>query len=110
MTDLRVEGEEKVGGNSTWVVSGRAKMLPVVKLYFDKESGILLSTLYEQQSNYCCHVFRIDYQDYWPVSGVRMPSRWTVHGPRQSILVYEMNDVQVNTAVEDARFVKTAAK
>jgi hypothetical protein len=110
LTDLRVEGEEKVGANSTWVVSGRAKMLPVVKLYFDKESGILLSTLYQQQSNYCCHVFRIDYQDYWPVSGVRMPSRWTVNGPRQAILVYEINDVQVNTAVEDSRFVKTAAK
>ena len=108
LTDLRVEGEEKVGEHSTWVVSGRAKMLPVVKLYFDKESGILLSTLYEQQSNYCCHVFRIDYDAYWPVNGVRMPSRWTVNGPRQAILVYEISDVQVNTSVEDARFAKPA--
>ena len=103
-----VEGEEKSRRHSTWVVSGRAKMLPVVKLYFDKESGILLSTLYQQQSEYCCHVFRIDYDAYWPVNGVRMPSRWTVNGPRQAILVYEINDVQVNTAVEDARFAKPA--
>jgi hypothetical protein len=106
LTNLRVEGEEKVGENSTWVVTGRATMLPVVKLYFDKESGILLSTLYQQQSNYCCHVFRIDYQDYWPVNGVRMPSRWTVNGPRESVLVYEINDVQVNTPVEDSRFLQ----
>lgn len=108
LTALRVEGEEKVGEHSTWVVSGRATMLPVVKLYFDKESGILLSTLYEQQSNYCCHVFRIDYDAYWPVNGVRMPSRWTINGPRQAILVYEINDVQVNAAVDDARFAKPA--
>jgi hypothetical protein len=81
-------------------------MLPVVKLYFDKESGILLSALYQQQSQYCCHVFRIDYQDYWPTSGVRMPSRWTINGPRESVLVYEINDVQVNTAVEDSRFLQ----
>ena len=108
LTALRVEGEEKVGEHSTWVVSGRAKMLPMVKLYFDKESGILLSTMYQQQSNFCCHVFRIDYHDYWPVNGVRMPSRWTINGPRQTILVYEINDLQVNTAVEDARFAKPA--
>jgi hypothetical protein len=106
LTNLRVEGEEKVGENSTWVVTGRATMLPVVKLYFDKESGILLSTLYQQQSNYCCHVFRVDYQDYWPVNGVRMPSRWTINGPRESVLVYEINDVQVNTPVEDSRFLQ----
>jgi outer membrane lipoprotein-sorting protein len=106
LTDLRVVGEEKVGENSTWVVSGKARMLPVVKLYFDKESGILLSTLYEQQSYFCCHVFRIDYDDYWPTNGVRMPSRWTINGPREAILVYEINDVQVNTPVEDSRFVK----
>ena len=64
LTDLRVEGEEKVGENSTWVVSGRAKMLPVVKLYFDKESGILLSTLYRQRVELLLPRFRIDYQDY----------------------------------------------
>ena len=108
LTDLRVDGEEKVGENTTWVLSGRAKTLPSVKLYFDKDSGILLSTLYQQQSDFCCHVFRIDYQDYWPVNGVRLPSRWTINGPRQSILTYEMNDVQVNTTVDDARFVKPA--
>ena len=108
LTDLRVEGEEKVGENTTWVVSGRAKMLPVVKLYFDRESGILLSTFYQQQSHYCCHQFRIDYDNYWPVSGVRMPSRWTINGPREAILVYEISDVQVNTPLEDARFMKPA--
>ena len=106
LTNLRVEGEEKVGANSTWVLSGRATMLPVVKLYFDKESGILLSALYQQQSNYCCHVFRVDYTDYWPVNGVRMPSRWTINGPRESVLVYEITDVQVNAPVEDSRFIQ----
>ena len=109
LTDLRVEGEEKVGERSAWVLSGRAPSLPVVKLYFEKDSGILLSLLYQQQSLLCCHVFRIDYDSYWPVSGVRMPSRWTTNGPRESILVYEINDVQVNVPMEDSRFAKPAA-
>lgn len=109
VNELKVAGTDTIGNYETWVASGRMQTLPVVKLYFDKESGILSSVLYQQPSYYCCHVFRIDFADYTVQNGVRVPMRWTVVGPRESFLAYRMDAVQLNTAVEDSRFAKPAA-
>ncbi len=104
----RVVGEERVNGRSTWVVRGRMQALPSVKLYFDKDSGMLLSMAYQQQSYYCCQQFRIDYSDYTVIDGVRMPLKWTMNGPRQNILVFQLDGVTVNSAIDDSRFAKPA--
>ena len=104
----RVVGEEKVNGHSTYVVEGRMPTLPRVNLYFDKDSGALLSMAYRQPSYFCCHVFRIDYSDYTVINGVRMPLRWTVNGPRENIVVFQLDPVTVNSTVDDSRFTKPA--
>ena len=105
LTDLKVEGEDKIGSHSAWVVSGRTRTLPNVKLYFDRDTASLLSVAYQQQSYYCCHAFRIDYDDFYIVNGVRTPLRWTVNGPREGIVVYKLDSVQMSP-VEDSKFAK----
>jgi hypothetical protein len=108
LSNLRVEGQEKVGERTAWVVSGSSTWLPQVKLYFDRDTAYLLSLSYQQKSHYCCHVFRIDYDDFYITNGIRIPMEWTVNGPRESILEYEIDTVEV-TPLDDARFARPAA-
>lgn len=108
LTNLKVEGQEKVGDRTAWVVSGTSTWLPQVRLYFDRETAYLLSMSYQQKSGYCCHVFRIDYDNFLVTNGIRMPLQWTVNGPREAILVYKFDSAQVSP-IEDSRFARPAA-
>lgn len=108
LPNLRVEGQEKVGERTAWVVSGSSQWLPQVRLYFDRDTAYLLSLSYQQKSHYCCHVFRIDYDDFYVTNGIRVPMEWTVNGPRESILEYEVDTVEV-TPIDDSRFARPAA-
>jgi hypothetical protein len=103
-----VVAEEKLNGHSTWVIGGRMQTLPAVRLYFDKDSGNLMSVSYRQPSYFCCHTFRIDYDDFTVINGVRMPLKWTINGPREAIIVWQLDPVTVNSAVDDSRFAKPA--
>jgi hypothetical protein len=107
LTNMRVEGQEKVGERTAWVITGSNQWLPNVRLSFDRDTAYLLSLSYQQKSNYCCHVFSIDYDNFYVTSGIRMPMQWTVNGPRESILVYKF-DSAVVSPIEDARFAKPA--
>jgi len=108
LTGLRVVGQEKVGDHSAWIVEGKGQVLTDVKLYLDRDSGLLLSVAWQQPSYFCCHQFRIDYDNYKIVGGVRLPTKWTNNGPREAILVYDMDTVQVDNAIEDSRFTMPA--
>lgn len=108
LTNLKVEGQEKVGERTAWVVSGSSQWLPKVTLYFDRDTAYLLSLTYQQKSNYCCHVFRIDYDNFYVTNGIRQPLQWTMNGPRESILVYKFDALET-TPIEDARFTRPAA-
>jgi hypothetical protein len=104
LTNLRVTGQEKVGEHTTWVVEGKGQTLTDVKLYLDRDSGLLLSVAWQQPSYFCCHQFRIDYDDYKIAGGVRFPTKWINNGPRETILVYTMDTVAVDNTIDDARF------
>jgi cytochrome c553 len=113
LTNLKVLGQEKIGEHTAWVVLGNNPQLPQVKLFFDRDTSYLLSVQYQQKSYFCCHVFRIDYDNYYITNGVRMPMTWTINGPRENKIVYTIDTVQVSP-VEDNRFarpgVQTAAR
>ena len=107
LTNLKVDGQEKVGDRTAWVVSGSSTWLPQVKLYFDRDTSYLLSLSYQQKSHYCCHVFKIDYDNFYATGGIRVPLQWTVNGPRESILVYNFDSLET-AAIDDARFARPA--
>ena len=108
LTNLKVEGQEKVGERTAWVVSGGSAWLPEVRLYFDRDTAYLLSLSYQQKSGYCCHVFRIDYDNFYVTGGIRMPLQWTLNGPRESILLYKFDEAMVGP-IDDARFARPGA-
>jgi hypothetical protein len=106
--NMRVDGSDKIGDHSSWVVTGEMDLIPLIKLYFDRDSGYLVSVLWEQQSYFCCHVYREDFSDFKVVgNGIRQPMVWRINGPRQTVTEYRMEAVELN-GIEDAKFAKPA--
>jgi photosynthetic reaction center cytochrome c subunit len=90
------------------VVEGTAAGGTRVKLFFDKESGLLV-----RQTRFINTVvglipLRVDYSDYRAVSGVKIPFHSTVTWVDGQSTT-ELTDVQPNVAVAAAKFVKPAA-
>ena len=106
LTGLKVVGQEKVGDHTAWIVQGSGEVLRDVKLYFDPDSGLLLSIAWQQPSFFCCHQFRIDYDNYMIVNGVRVPAKWTLNAPRQQLTVFTMDTVKADNTLEDSKFMK----
>jgi len=90
------------------VVEGTAAGGTRVKLFFDKQSGLLV-----RQTRFIDTVvglvpLDVDYSDYRTVSGVKMPFHWKatwVDGQSTT----ELTDVQPNAPVAAAKFAKPAA-
>ena len=85
------------------VVQGVTANGGVATLCIDAMSGLLVRLVRYSNSPIGRLVTRVDYDDYRPVAGVKLPFKWTVTwlGGRST---YQLNDVQPNAAVAPARF------
>jgi outer membrane lipoprotein-sorting protein len=112
VSPLRVEGIAKISGRDSYVVSGRTRILPLVKLYFDKESGLLVRVLEHIDSAAGPYPTQVDITDYRNAGGLRIPFRWTLGqinvegGP----ITYQVDHVQENVPVADSKFNKPGAR
>ena len=73
------------------------------KLYFDKQSGLLLRQVRYSDTAVGVIPTQIDYSDYRPVAGVKVPFHvvWTWTDGRSTI---QLTDVQPNVAIAPAKF------
>jgi photosynthetic reaction center cytochrome c subunit len=78
-----------------------------VKLYFDKESGLLMRQMRFTDSPVGLIPTQIDYADYREVSGVKIPFRWTVSW-LDGRSTFELSEVQPNAPIDAAKFAKPA--
>jgi len=79
-----------------------------VKLFFDKESGLLVRQMRYTNSPVGLNPTQVDYTDYRDVSGVKMPFRWTTIWT-DGRATTELSQIQANVPVEAAKFGKPAA-
>lgn len=89
------------------VVEGTAAGGTRMKLFFDKESGLLVRQTRFIDTTVGLIPLHIDYSDYRAVGGVKMPFKWTttwVDGQSTT----ELTNVQPNAAVAAAKFAKPA--
>ena len=100
---------ESVDGHEAYVVEGRTAIFPLVKIYFDKESGLLL----RQESYYETWVGRFytrtDFADYRDVDGLKIPFHWTTSKIRGVLFSYQIDRMERNVPIDDARFVMPVA-
>jgi hypothetical protein len=102
---FRVEAGEKIDGHETFLVVGRSEGQPPLRLYFDKESGLLLRLVRYAETPLGRNPTQIDYADYRDANGVKIPFRWTLARPGNRFTI-QVEQVQQNVPVDDAKFVK----
>jgi photosynthetic reaction center cytochrome c subunit len=109
-TELKLdEHSEKVGDHEINVVLGLAKGQPPVKLYFEKDSGLLVRMVHYADTAFGFNPTQVDFADYREVGGVKTPYRWTIARPSGSFTI-KIDDVRENVPIDDARFTEPAAQ
>jgi len=79
-----------------------------VKLFFDKQTGLLTRVVRYSKTMVGPVPTQIDYSDYREVAGVKMPFQWRLTWTDGQSM-YSLNEVQPNVAIDSAKFAKPAA-
>jgi photosynthetic reaction center cytochrome c subunit len=95
---------EKIDGHDTWLVVGRKEGEPPLKLYLDQKSNLLLRLVRYTDSPLGYNPTQIDYADYRPADGVKIPYRWSIARPGNRFTI-QVEQLQQNVSVDDAKFV-----
>jgi photosynthetic reaction center cytochrome c subunit len=101
---FRVDSGEKIDGHDTYMVVGRTEGQPPLRLYLDKESGLLLRLVRYAETPLGRNPTQIDYADYRDVDAVKVPFRWTLSRPGNRFTI-QVEQVQQNVPVDEAKFV-----
>jgi photosynthetic reaction center cytochrome c subunit len=101
--ELRVEYPEEIGDREAYVMSCKKVGQPPVKLYFDKQSGLLERIVQFAESPLGLIPSQIDYDDYRIVDGVETPFRWTIARPGESSMI-QLEQIRQNVPIDDAKF------
>lgn len=87
------------------VVQGSTAGKTAIKLYFDRESGLLVRQVRYRDTAVGPIPTQIDYSDYRDVSGVKMPFRWTITWT-DGRSTTEVSEVQTNVPIDASKFAK----
>src|SRR5260370_11180744 len=77
-----VDSGEKIDGHDTYMVVGRTEGQPPLRLYLDKESGLLLRLIRYAETPLGRNPTQVDHADYRDPNVVTAPFRWTRARPR----------------------------
>jgi|CZKJ01.1.fsa_nt_gi hypothetical protein len=105
---VEVRGTEKVADHDAYLVVGRREGKTPLRLYFDQQSGLLVRLVRFGETPLGRMPTQIDYTDYREAGGVKIPFRWTLARPGGRFTI-QVNDVQLNVPVDDAKFAKPPA-
>jgi photosynthetic reaction center cytochrome c subunit len=103
LMQLRVVRPDKIGDREMYVVIGRIAGQPPLRLYFDKETGLLMRQVRFTETALGRLPTQIDYADYREADGVKIPFRWTVARPNGRFTI-QLEQVQQNVPIDDAKF------
>ncbi len=98
-----VDAGEKIDGRDTYLVVGRNEGQPPLRLYLDKESGLLLRLVRYGETPLGRNPTQIDYSDYREANGVKVPFRWTLARPGNRFTI-QVEQLLQNVPVDDAKF------
>ena len=100
---FKTESGEKIDGHDTYLVEGHAEGRPPLRLYLDKDSGLLVRLVRYAQSPLGLNPTEVDYADYREADGVKVPFRWTVARPGNRFTI-QVEEMKQNVPVDDAKF------
>lgn len=100
-------GQTILDDRDVQVLEGTSAGQPPVKLFFDKESGLLVRLAHFGETAVGRVPTQIDYSDYRDVNGVKVPFRWMTTWTTGQATT-ELTDVQLNVAIDAAKFARPA--
>ena len=95
----------EVDDHDVQVVEGTAQGGTRVKLFFAKDSGLLIRLVRFSNTALGFNPTQVDYSDYRDVAGVKMPFHYTVTWT-DGRSEFELTDVQTNVPIDPANFGK----
>jgi photosynthetic reaction center cytochrome c subunit len=99
---------EKISGHDVYQLIGINPGKPPMRLFFDKESGLLLRSVRYADTPLGRNPTQVDYADYRAQDGVKVPFQWTVARPLGRFTI-QVTELQQNVPVDDSKFAKPAA-
>jgi len=96
-----------IGDREVQIVQGIATGGSRVKLFFDKQSGLLVRVVRYTDTAVGVIPSQTDYSDYREVAGVKLPFRWIVTWTDGQSTV-ELSDVQPNVVIDASKFARPA--
>jgi hypothetical protein len=94
--------ETRIGDRDVAVIEGNMGRSGV-KLYFDKQSGLLLRQLRYARTAVGLNPTQVDYSDYRNVAGVKLPFKWIVTWT-DGQSTFEMDSIQANVPIDASKF------
>ena len=79
-----------------------------VKLFFDKQTGLLTRVVRYSKTIVGPVPTQIDYSDYREVAGVKLPFQWRLTWTDGQSM-FSLDELQPNVAIDPAKFAKPAA-
>ena len=104
---VRPTRPDKIGDKEYWVLLGITPGEPPVRLYFDKDTGLLAREVRYAQTPVGRYPTQVDFADYREADGVKIPYEWTVSRPGNSFTI-KVDEVKQNVPVDDSKFAKPA--
>jgi photosynthetic reaction center cytochrome c subunit len=106
---LRRGRSETIGGVECELLNATRPGRPPVRLYFDKNSGLLVRMVRYAETPLGRNATQIDYADYREMDGVKSPFRWTLSRPNGRFTI-QVKEAKNNVAIEDTKFAKPSGE
>jgi photosynthetic reaction center cytochrome c subunit len=105
---FRVRPADKIGGHEVLQVIAANPGKPPMRLFFDKESGLLVRTIRYAETPLGRNPTQVDYADYRAEGGIKLPYQWTLSRPLGRFTI-QVTEMQQNVPIDDSKFIKPAA-
>jgi photosynthetic reaction center cytochrome c subunit len=106
--EFRVRPSEKIDGQEVVQLIGMKQGHPPTRLFFDKDSGLLVRSVRYSATPLGLNPTEVDYGNYHEEGGVKIPLQWTVARPNGRFTI-QISKVEQNVPIADSKFEKPAA-
>ena len=100
---IELKGSEMIGGRSAHVVEATAADGKTAKMYFDKESGLLVRDEVMRQGLQGLTETQTTYEDYTKIDGIFLPMTLRQSNSLLNFVV-KIREVKHNVAIDDSKF------
>jgi hypothetical protein len=102
---LRRGRPETINGVECEVLNATRPGQPPVRLYFAKDTGLLVRMVRYADTPVGRNPTQVDYADYREQDGVKSPWRWSLSRPNNRFTI-QVKELKNNVAIDDAQFAK----